>query len=155
MKKCFVAAFLSLIIFSHTSCLKDNTCTNLTVQTEAGTIESYALANGINATAHSSGIYYEIISAGSGAPNHNSRIFVSYTGKLLDGTVFDQVSDHTLTGWTLGGLIPGWQIGLPLIGEGGRIRLLIPSSLGYGCRGNGPIPGNQILDFDVQLIDVQ
>ena len=155
MKTRFLATLLLGIAISTGSCLKDDTCQDKTIQTEAGTIQAYATANGINATAHSSGIYYEIITAGSGAPTNASKVFVRYTGKLLDGTIFDQVTDHTLTGWVLGGLIPGWQIGIPLIGEGGHIKLIIPSSLAYGCRGNGPIPGNSILFFEIQLIDVQ
>jgi len=51
-------------------------------------------------------------------------------------------------------LIAGWQIGLPLIHKGGEIKLIVPSSLAYGC-GNGPLPANSILYFDIHLVDVQ
>ena len=60
----------------------------------------------------------------------------------------------TQTGWTLGSLIPGWQIGLPLIQKGGEIKLIVPSSLAYGC-GSGPLPPNSVLYFDIHLVDVQ
>jgi FKBP-type peptidyl-prolyl cis-trans isomerase FkpA len=73
---------------------------------------------------------------------------------LLDGRVFDQQADATKTGWVLGSLIAGWQIGLPLIQKGGEIKLIIPSSLGYGCD-NGALPPNSILYFDIHLVDVQ
>lgn len=116
---------------------------------------AYASAEGINTTRHSSGLYYEIISPGNGAvPSANSKVFVTYTGKLLDGRTFDQQTDAAKTGWTLGSLIPGWQIGLPLIQKGGHIKLIVPSSLAYGCS-SGALPPNSVLYFDIQLVDVQ
>ena len=51
-------------------------------------------------------------------------------------------------------MIKGWGEGLTDIKEGGKIRLFIPSDLGYGQRGTGPIPGNSVLIFDVELIKV-
>jgi hypothetical protein len=72
---------------------------------------------------------------------------------LMDAC-FDQQADSSKTGWILGSLIPGWQIGLPLIHKGGEIKLIVPSSLAYGC-GNGPLPANSILYFDIHLVDVQ
>jgi FKBP-type peptidyl-prolyl cis-trans isomerase FkpA len=155
MKNLILSACLTLVVISFASCLKDDSCMDKTIQSEAGTMQDYAANNGMAVTTHSSGVMYQILNQGTGAVNIDSKVFIRYTGKYLDGTVFDQVTDHTATGWVLGGLIPGWQIGLPLIGEGGHIKLLIPSSLAYGCRGYGPIPGNSILYFEIQLIDVQ
>ncbi|MGC8000340.1 FKBP-type peptidyl-prolyl cis-trans isomerase, partial [Salmonella enterica] len=57
--------------------------------------------------------------------------------------------------WPLNGLIEGWVIGIPLIKEGGSIRLLVPSALAYGCEGRSVIPGNTPLFFEVTLVDVQ
>ena len=90
-----VLLFLGLMIMlSQTSCLKSNQekqCAPRPVATEEPTIVAYASANGINATRHSSGLYYEIISPGSGtSPTLNSKIFVTYTAKLLDGSLVDQ-----------------------------------------------------------------
>lgn len=157
--KAFYLVFLGgVILFSQAGCLKSSSsqaCTPATVSSEEPAIIAYASANGINTTRHSSGLYYEIISPGSGAaPSANSRVFVTYIGKLLDGSVFDQQTNADQTGWVLGSLIAGWQIGLPLIQEGGEIKLIVPSSLAYGC-GNGPLPPNSILYFDVRLVDVQ
>jgi FKBP-type peptidyl-prolyl cis-trans isomerase FkpA len=138
------------------SCIKDTSCKDKSVQSEQAAILSYASTNGINATAHSSGMYYEVINPGSGVvPTPTSKVFVSYTGKLLDGTVFDIQNNPSVTGWQLNGLIQGWQLGLPLIHKGGTIRLLVPSSLGYGCNGFGSVPGNSILYFEIYLADVQ
>jgi FKBP-type peptidyl-prolyl cis-trans isomerase FkpA len=147
-----------VLLVSQTGCLKSSSsqsCTPASVSSEEPAIIAYASANGINTTRHSSGLYYEIISPGNGAsPSSTSKVFVTYTGQLLDGRVFDQQADATKTGWVLGSLIAGWQIGLPLIQKGGEIKLIIPSSLGYGCD-NGALPPNSILYFDIHLVDVQ
>jgi FKBP-type peptidyl-prolyl cis-trans isomerase FkpA len=57
--------------------------------------------------------------------------------------------------FALNGVIPGFQYGLPLIQKGGIIKLIIPSSLAYGCRGFGAVPGNSVLFFEIELTDVQ
>jgi FKBP-type peptidyl-prolyl cis-trans isomerase FkpA len=98
-------------------------------------------------------LYYEIIDAGTGStPIANSVVTVAYTGKLLNGSVFDQRTYYTEK---MSGLMEGWQIGLPLIKKGGRIKLIIPSSLAYRCNGAPNIPSNSVLFFDVTLIDVK
>lgn len=157
MQNRFLILLLSLVIFISASCLKDTSCDPKTAQSEATAMQSYATAEGINATVDpTSGLFYEVLVPGNTTiPTVNSKIFIRYRGELLDGSIFDQETDHTETGFILGGLIPGWQLGLQQIGEGGHIRLIVPSSLGYGCQPNGPIPGNSILFFDIELIDVQ
>jgi FKBP-type peptidyl-prolyl cis-trans isomerase FkpA len=159
MKTFFLVLLGGVMLFSQTGCLKSSSsqssCTPASVSSEEPAIIAYASANGINTTRHSSGLYYEIISPGNGAtPSVNSKVFVTYTGKLLDGRVFDQQANADQTGWVLGTLIVGWQIGLPLIQKGGEIKLIVPSSLAYGCS-SGPLPANSILYFDVHLVDVQ
>ncbi len=150
---------LTLAIFVIGGCNKldkGSVCSPKTPQSEQAEIVAYASANGINATAHSSGIYYQVINQGSGAvPTIGSRVYVKYTGKLLNGTVFDSQTNSSMTGWILGNLIPGWQIGIPLIQKGGQIKLIIPSSLCYGCNGSGPITANSVLYFEIELTDVQ
>ncbi|MEJ7779509.1 MAG: FKBP-type peptidyl-prolyl cis-trans isomerase [Daejeonella sp.] len=75
-----------------------------------------------------------------------------YTGRLLSGVEFDKSAQPVA--FKLGGVILGWQKGVPLIQKGGTIRLFIPSGLGYGAGGQGPIPPNAVLDFDIELVDV-
>jgi FKBP-type peptidyl-prolyl cis-trans isomerase len=117
---------------------------------------AYATAHGYNMTPHSSGMYYEIVTPGSGPTvTTSSRIRITYTGLLLDDTEFDKQDTPNGTPWLLAGLIEGWQIGIPMIQKGGRIRMLIPSALAYGCTPYGPIPGNSPLFFDVALVDAQ
>jgi FKBP-type peptidyl-prolyl cis-trans isomerase FkpA len=154
IKKFFPFLLLLIIIGFNACSVKEAGCTDKTVQSEQAAIVNYAATNGISATAHSTGLYYHIVTPGSGpAPTLSSRVFVKYTGKLLNGTVFD--TQTTAVSYGLGGLILGWQIGLPLIQKGGTIELIVPSSLAYGCRGFGLVPGNSILYFTIELTDVQ
>lgn len=129
-------------------------CMTVEPKAEEPQILAYAKADSINVTKHSSGIYYQIINPGSGAtPSQNSNVSVTYIGQLLNGTTFDQRT--TPISFNLARVIEGWQIGIPLIKNGGRIKLIIPSAYAYGCNGSGSIPGNSVLFFDVTLINVQ
>jgi FKBP-type peptidyl-prolyl cis-trans isomerase FkpA len=144
----------TLVMFLLIGCLKhDQGCTAVDPKSEEPQIVTYASANGINAIRDYSGLYYEIIKPGSGAaPTANSSVTVAYTGKLLNGNVFDQRTYYTEK---MSALMEGWQIGLPLIKKGGQIRLIIPSSLAYRCNGAPNIPSNSVLYFDVTLMDVK
>ena len=154
MKKILLALSVFMALFAGDGCIKGTDCTNKTVQSEQSTIVAYAAANGISATAHSSGMYYQVINPGSGpSPTMSSTVVVKYTGKLLDGTVFDTQTATSVT-IAMNSVIPGWQLGLPLIQKGGSIKLIVPSSLGYGCTGFGIVPGNSILYFEIDLLDV-
>ncbi|MBW4890235.1 FKBP-type peptidyl-prolyl cis-trans isomerase [Mucilaginibacter sp. HMF5004] len=117
-------------------------------------IQVYIKANHINATKHSSGLYYQIIKEGTGAnAASNSSVDVTYEGKLTTGLVFD----HSVTpiSFALKDVVEGWQIGIPLVKAGGKIMLIIPSHLGYGPGGSGPIPENAVLVFDIDVLKVQ
>jgi len=154
MKKTINILLLSVLLSGAGSCIKDTGCQDKTIQSEQAAILAYANTNGITAVQHSSGLYYEITNPGAGAnPTPYSTVSVKYTGKLLDGTVFDTQTVNAVT-FSLSQAIYGWQLGLPLIKKGGSIKLIIPSSLAYGCGGKNPIPGNAILYFEIQLVDV-
>ncbi|HEX6181240.1 MAG TPA: FKBP-type peptidyl-prolyl cis-trans isomerase, partial [Chitinophagaceae bacterium] len=134
MKRFSWGLILAAAVFS--GCLKtDKGCpfkeTNITAPaSEQQQIESYLAANNLTAIKHGSGLYYTVIMAGSGTtPNLCSVVSVGYTGKLTNGTVFDQ---QQLISFEIGRVIEGWKKGLPLIQKGGRIKLYIPPSLGYG-----------------------
>jgi FKBP-type peptidyl-prolyl cis-trans isomerase FkpA len=73
----------------------------------------------------------------------------------MDSTIFDSTTNPAKTGFTLGGLITGWQMALPKIRTGGRIKMLIPSKYGYGCSGSGPVQPNTPIFFDVTLVSIQ
>ncbi len=141
-----------------TGCLKSNhssACTPMAVTADEPAILAYLAANNITGyVKHSSGLYYKIDSIGGGvSPNASSKVYVTYTGRFTDNTVFDSVLDASKTGWILGTLIKGWQIGLPLISKERPLSIFfIPSALGYGCTATGPIPANSVLVFDITLL---
>lgn len=105
-----------------------------------------------------SGLYYEVIAEGSGPkPKPTDTVKVHYTGKLVDGTKFDSSVDRGEPAeFPLNGVIPGWTEGLQLVGAGGKLKLHIPSNLGYGEQGaGGTIPPNATLVFDVELLEIK
>jgi len=102
-----------------------------------------------------SGLAYKIIESGSAVkPTAADTVRVHYTGKLVDGTVFDTSEGGGPFISQLDEMIEGWTQGVPLIGEGGSIKLFIPAELGYGDSGSGRIPPAATLVFDVELIKV-
>lgn len=139
-----------------TGCSKDKYNAEKQAGIDDGLIVDFIKKNNISATKHSSGLYYQIITPGTGdfKINASSTVTVNYEGKLLDGSVFDK-SKQAIT-FSLSQVIKGWTIGIPLIQPGGRIRLLIPSTLAYGNESPGSgIPKNSVLDFTVDLISVK
>lgn len=146
-----LALIFSIALFS----CSDNGCKPVKPETEEPQMITFAAANGLTMTKHSSGMYYQVVNAGVGiSPTPSNKVVVTYVGKKLDGNVFDQSSAPVA--FNLSQLIEGWQVGLQLIKKGGQIRLLVPSSMAYGCTGSGQvIPSNAVLYFDISLIDVQ
>ncbi|MCM1519105.1 MAG: FKBP-type peptidyl-prolyl cis-trans isomerase [Pseudoflavonifractor sp.] len=104
-----------------------------------------------------SGLQYEIIEEGEGAsPKAGDQVTVHYTGKLIDGTVFDSsVERGEPATFGVTQVIPGWVEALQMMKEGAKWRLFIPSQLAYGPNGAGNVIGpNATLIFDVELIKV-
>ena len=100
-----------------------------------------------------SGLYVYTEDAGSAEkPGDEDFLTISYKGYLLDGTVFDENQGITFP-FPLSGLIEGWQEGIPFFGKGGKGKLIIPPSLGYGSEDVGPIPANSVLVFDIEVIN--
>lgn len=110
---------------------------------------------GVKVTA--SGLQYIVDKEGEGAqPTAEDEVTVHYTGKLLDGTVFDSsVSRGEPATFPLNRVIPGWTEGVQLMKEGGKYTFFIPSDLAYGPQGvPNAIPPHSTLIFDVELIKV-
>lgn len=108
-------------------------------------------------TVTSSGLQYKVLSAGKGkAPAATDNVTVHYTGKLVDGTVFDSsIKRGEPATFVVNQVIPGWTEALQLMHEGDKWVLFIPSDLGYGAQGaGGQIPPHSTLIFDVELIKV-
>ena len=166
MKNIFLVIFIAFTFLS--SCAKKDAECNSTDSavvasaTEIQNVQNYLNTNNITGTTqYPSGFFYKVTLAGSGAAVVNlcSKVTVKYVGKLTNGNVFDQ--NAAGVSFTLGGLIAGWQKGIPLIKSGGKITLYIPPSLGYGpndkrdpTTNNVIIPGNSILIFDIELVNV-
>lgn len=104
-----------------------------------------------------SGLQYEVLQEGTGVtPKATDQVTVHYTGKLIDGTVFDSsVERGEPATFGVTQVIPGWVEALQMMKEGAKWRLFIPSQLAYGPNGAGNVIGpNSTLIFDVELIKV-
>jgi FKBP-type peptidyl-prolyl cis-trans isomerase len=121
---------------------------------DAAIINKYLTDNKITAQEDTSGIRYVIHHTAAGKkPTAENCVEVKYTGKFLkDGKVFDQ---NDKIAFPLSGVIPGWRIGIPMLGIGDSATFYIPSGLAYGPQGYpGAIPPDAILIFDVKLLSV-
>ncbi len=157
---------LSVVIVGLSACKKVDFAAEQATIDEAK-IQAYIAANPSTTgglTKDASGIYYKIEKPGDGdTPTATSKVKINYTGKLLNGSVFESRSGYTST---LSSFIQGFQTGLLKIkggtinagsevpGTGGKIMLIIPSSLAYGANSTGNIPANSVIIFNVELIGV-
>jgi FKBP-type peptidyl-prolyl cis-trans isomerase FklB len=104
-----------------------------------------------------SGLQYKVVEAGSGkSPSATDQVTVNYRGTLLDGTEFDSsYARGEPATFPVGNVIQGWQEVLPLMKEGAKWEVAIPSELAYGERGTGHgIGPNETLLFTIELIKV-
>lgn len=100
-----------------------------------------------------SGLKYRELKIGTGAqPGPNASVKVNYRGTLEDGTEFDSGQGVV---FSLNGVIKGFQEGISTMNVGGSRRLIIPPELGYGDQGQGSIPPNATLIFDVDLLSIE
>lgn len=113
-----------------------------------------AKVSGMKSTAE--GIQYLIINQGEGSkPKVDDEVTVHYKGTLLNGKQFDSSYDRNEPlKLSLGQVIQGWQIGIPLMSKGAKYKFFIPSRLAYGSQAKGEIPANSTLVFEVELIEI-
>ena len=120
-------------------------------------LDKYLKDNGITPVVTSTGLNYVKKSGGNGVkPQAGTMVKVHYTGKLLDGTVFDSSvtrNDPFQFVLGIGQVIPGWDEGIQLMSKGEKAEFYIPYYLAYGNMGSGPIPPFATLVFEVELID--
>lgn len=115
-----------------------------------------AKKDGVKTT--TSGLQYKTLKSGTGkSPKTSDTVKVHYTGKLIDGTVFDSsVERNEPATFGVDQVIPGWTEVLQLMKEGDKWQVYIPSKLAYGERGAGPDIGpNSTLIFDVELLSIE
>lgn len=131
--------------------------------TDDKTIADYIAKNKLTGQKTESGLYYVITQPGTGAqPASGDVVKVKYTGKLMDGKVFDSSDKQPQTQAGIdfplgqGAVIPGWDEGIRQLRKGGKGTLIIPSGLAYGPDGSpGAIPPNSVIMFDVELVDIK
>lgn len=126
-------------------------------------LKTYFAQNKIKATKTASGLYYVITKKGTGEKAKKGQVVaMKYLGKFLDGKKFDANVDDNFNPirpfqFTLGvgQVIPGWDEGIQLLQQGSRATLYLPSGIGYGPGGMGPIPPNSVLVFDVEVVEIK
>lgn len=106
-----------------------------------------------------SGLEYQVLAKGQEGPKAGATdiVLIDYDGKLLDGSTFDSTAQHGSPAvMPVAGSIPGFSEGLQLMSRGARYRFWIPPQLAYGAQGagDGVIPPNSVLQFDVTLHEI-
>ncbi len=105
-----------------------------------------------------SGVQYEIVRSGPAEglkPGPHDEVKVHYEGRLVDGEVFDSSYERGVpAAMPLQALIPAWIEVLQLMRPGDEWLITVPPEMGYGERGQGPIPPDSVLIFRIELIDV-
>jgi FKBP-type peptidyl-prolyl cis-trans isomerase len=131
---------------------------NLRKDVEKADRDKYILENGITTQPTATGLYYIETEAGTGKKaSAGTTVSVHYTGRLLDGSVFDSsVEKGEPFSFRLGAglVIKGWDEAIAMMNEGGKATLIIPSDIAYGSRDGGAIPPYSTLVFDVELVSV-
>lgn len=142
----------TILILTLTSC-KDK------AQREIDDRNDYLQENNITVAPTTSGLYYVETEEGTGmSPYEGNTVVVHYTGKFLNGEIFDSsIQRNQPFEFELGAglVIKGWDEGIAYMKKGGKATLIIPSDLAYGPNGYRSIPGYSTLVFDIELIDVK
>lgn len=155
LQTCCTAVVLTL---TTVSCgpQKPKDCPPVTARailSETAEVRQYLQQANITAVEDSLGYFYGIENSGTEKkPNPCSDVTVDYEGFLTNGTSFDAGKNVS---FNLSQLIIGWQMGIPKIGEGGKITLYLPPSLAYGDAAAGEIPAHSILVFKIALKKVE
>ena len=104
------------------------------------------------------GVMYRVLKEGSETrkPSPRSIVYVHYTGRLIDGTVFDSTEGEQLPAlFMVGDLIMGWQIALTRMHEGDKWEVFIPAKWGYGSMKMDDIPAHSTLIFEMELVKIE
>lgn len=148
---------VGLFIFLY-SCTTETTTTNPVAQLDydKAIIKEYIKQNGYTVDSTKNFLYYSFTSKGTGttSPTVEDTAKAYYIGYYVNGKVFDKrIRPNIPFEFPIKSVILGWQEILPLMKNGDKVTIFVPSSLGYGTAGSGSIPGNTILIFDIELQD--
>ena len=103
------------------------------------------------------GLLYKVEAEGTGkTPKLSDRVKVKYEGRHVDGRVFDKSKGEEPQEFRVDRTVAGWQEVLPLMREGDKWEVVVPSHLAYGAKGSpyGNIGANETLVFTIELVDV-
>ena len=155
MKIFIVVVIVALAAFFYWNTVNSKKNAGENIKLGADFLAKNAQAEGVKTSA--SGLQYLVLTEGTGSehPKASDKVKVHYHGTLIDGSVFDSSVDRGQPiSFGLNQVIKGWTEGLQLMVVGEKIRLFIPSNLGYGNRASGPIPPGSVLIFDVELLGI-
>lgn len=119
-------------------------------------IKNFLTTKGITAISDPSRNYYQTVTPGTGGDviGPNSTVVYKYTGRLLDGTVFDSSTDGTFSTTFASIALKGWKTIASKFTAGAKFRMFLPSDQAYGTAVSGKIPSNSVLDFDIEIVSV-
>lgn len=136
-------------------------------------IEAYLAEKGLEAEVSDDGVYQVVREAGNGPkPVNGQRVAVNYTVRLTDGSLIDTSNEEVARAegtfdqrrvpyrpyeFLVGNdnVVQGWHLGIPLVNEGGKSTLLLPSWMAYGPQGRPGIAPNTVLVFDVEVVEIK
>ncbi len=154
MKKLFLLILALPVMLM--ACIKNDACKDQDPSVESSAMQAFCLAHGIFPTTDQSGIMYEVMNPGNGATvtNEFDTVVVKFEGKLMNGTTFAKTDSAVTLARTF---ITGLQVAIQKISEEGRIQVVIPSYLAFGCTGNSTsaIPSNSPVYYDLTVKDVK
>lgn len=156
-KSNLIYSFL-LLLFVLSGC--GETYTNEDKEVFNTAIQDYISSQPLSYQQTESGIYYHIVSHAKDTLNEkrqllpNDEVVFYYQGSFIDGEVFQDIEEKDALTFKVKELIYGWQEALKLIHPTGRIKVIIPPSLGYADNQTGLVPANSILLFDLTLKQV-
>jgi peptidylprolyl isomerase len=147
----------ALIMFALVRAFSGTSGTSVAGNIDVGAAFLAANKNNEGVRETESGLQYLQLQEGTGSehPSAKTKVSAHYHGTLIDGTVFDSsVERGQPLEFGLNQVIRGWTEGLQLMVVGEKMRLFIPSTLAYGNRPAGSIPGGSVLIFEVELIAI-
>lgn len=135
---------------------KKNSRTNVYKEANEAFLRQKSFEEGIRVL--DNGVMYRVLEEGRGTkcPKPSSIVYVNYTGRLIDGTVFDTTQDQPLPAlFLVRDLIMGWQIVLTRMHEGDKWEVFIPAKWGYGAIKMDDIPAHSTLIFEMELVKIE
>jgi len=156
-KVCAVVLFSMVFVFG---CKKTDVTNSNTAEIEATQMKDWldaSVKSNKNIDTTTTGLYYIVDKVGSGLKViTGDSLTVKYTGKFMDGTIFDAAANYSYVHKGAGQrMIQGWEEGVEVLSKGGSALFMIPSAKAYGDYGYAIIPPFSALLFTIEIIDIK